>query len=72
VSIVQALRRSGSTVPVLVGGAAISGADHALRLGAGAWTGPDGQSVITAVNGVAARRRPSPPSAPRPGQHHSR
>lgn len=71
-SIVQALRRSGSTVPVLVGGAAISGADHALRLGADAWTGPDGQSVITAVNGVAARRRPSPPSAPRPGQHHSR
>ena len=71
-SIVQALRRSGSTVPVLVGGAAISGADHALRLGADAWTGPDGQSVIAAVNGVAARRRPSPPSAPRPGQHHSR
>ena len=64
-SIVQALRRSGSTVPVLIGGAAISGADHALRLGADAWTGPDGQSVITAVNGVAARRRPSPPSAPR-------
>ena len=70
-SIVQALRRSGSTVPVLIGGAAISGADHALRLGADAWTGPDGQSVITAVNGVAARRRPNPPSAPRPGQHHS-
>lgn len=71
-SIVQALRRSGSAVPVLIGGAAISGADHALRLGADGWTGPDGQSVITAVNGVAARRRPSPPSAPRPGQHHSR
>jgi methanogenic corrinoid protein MtbC1 len=71
-SIVQALRRSGSTVPVLIGGAAISGADHALRLGADGWTGPDGQSVITAVNGVAARRRPSPPSSPRPGQHHSR
>jgi excisionase family DNA binding protein len=71
-SIVQALRRSGSTVRVLIGGAAISGADHALRLGADAWTGPDGQSVITAVNGVAARRRPSPQSAPGPGQHHSR
>ena len=51
---------------------AIDGADHALRLGADAWTGPDGQSVITAVNGAAARRRPSPPSAPRPGQHRSR
>lgn len=62
-SIVQALRRSGSTVPVLIGGAAISGADHALRLGADGWTGPDGQSVITAVNGVAVRRRPSPASS---------
>jgi excisionase family DNA binding protein len=71
-SIVQALRRSGSTVPVLIGGAAISGADHALLLGADAWTGPDGQSVITAVNAAAVRRRPSPASAPRPGQHHSR
>ena len=71
-SIVQALRRSGSTVPVLIGGAAVNGADHALRLGADAWTGPDGQSVITAVNGAAARRRPRPPSAPHPGQHHTR
>ena len=71
-SVVQALRRSGSTVPVLVGGAAISGADHALRLGADAWTGPDGQSVITAVNAAAARRRPGPASAPRPGQPHTR
>ena len=71
-SIVQALRRSGSTVPVLIGGAAINGAEHALRLGADAWTGPDGQSVITAVNAAAARRRPSPASAPRPGQPHTR
>ena len=71
-SVVQALRRSGSTAPVLVGGAAISGADHALRLGADAWTGPDGQSVITAVNAAAARRRPGPASAPRPGQPHTR
>jgi excisionase family DNA binding protein len=67
-SIVQALRRSGSAVPVLIGGAAISGADHALRLGADAWTGPDGQSVITAVNAAAARRRPGPASAPRARQ----
>jgi MerR family transcriptional regulator, light-induced transcriptional regulator len=64
-SIVQALRRSGSTVPVLIGGAAINAAEHALRLGADAWTGPDGQSVITAVNAAAARRRPGSPSAPR-------
>jgi excisionase family DNA binding protein len=56
-STIQALRRSGSTVPVLVGGAAINDAGHARRLGADAWTGADGQSVITAVNGVAARAR---------------
>jgi excisionase family DNA binding protein len=71
-STVQALRRSGSTVPILIGGAAINGTDHALRLGADAWTGPDGQSVITAVNGVAARRRPSPASARPLGQNHPR
>jgi excisionase family DNA binding protein len=49
----QAIRRSDSTVPVLVGGAAINDAGHARRLGADAWTGPDGRSVITAVNEVA-------------------
>ncbi len=46
---------SGSAVPVLIGSTAINGADHALRLGAGAWTGPDGQSVITAVTGTYLR-----------------
>ena len=58
--IVQALRSTGSTVPVLIGGAAVNDADHARRLGADAWTGPDGRSVITAVSAAAAGRRPDP------------
>ena len=65
-SAVQEVRRVGVTAPVLVGGAAISDADHALRLGADAWTGPDGRAVITAVAAAAARRRPGP--APTPGR----
>jgi excisionase family DNA binding protein len=63
-STVQAIRRSDSTVPVLIGGAAISDAGHARRLGAGAWTGPDGRSVITAVNEAARPGRHPPHSAP--------
>jgi methanogenic corrinoid protein MtbC1 len=50
VQAVQAVRGPGRAVPVLVGGAAIDGAGHARRLGADAWTGADGQSVIAAVN----------------------
>jgi methanogenic corrinoid protein MtbC1 len=53
---VRELRRSGITAPVLVGGAAVSDADHALRLGADAWTGADGRSVISAVEHAAASR----------------
>jgi excisionase family DNA binding protein len=59
-STVQAVRRVDSTVPVLIGGASISDAGHARRLGADAWTGPDGRSVITAVNDAA----PAPRAAP--------
>jgi excisionase family DNA binding protein len=63
-STVEAIRQSGSTAPVLIGGPAIAGADHARSLGADAWTGPDGRSVMAAVN-AAARRRPDTPSASR-------
>ncbi len=52
-STVQAIRRCDRTVPVLIGGAAINDAGHAGRLGADAWTGPDGRSVIAAVNDAA-------------------
>jgi excisionase family DNA binding protein len=66
--IVEALRSSGSTVPVLIGGAAVNDAGHARRLGADAWTGPDGRSVIAAVNAAADRRCPDPPGQARTGR----
>lgn len=63
-SAIRALRRGGVAAAVLVGGAAISGADHALSLGADGWTGPDGRSVITAVERAAVSKRPGPAQAP--------
>jgi excisionase family DNA binding protein len=48
-SALAALRRAGVAVPVLAGGAAITGPDHARALGADAWTGRDGRAVLTAV-----------------------
>ena len=62
-STVQAIRRADRAVPVLIGGAAINDAGHARRLGADAWTGPDGRSVITAVNEAARPARPAPRQA---------
>lgn len=62
-STVQAIRRCDRTVPVLIGGAAINDAGHARRLGADAWTGPDGRSVIAAVNEAARPARPAPRQA---------
>ena len=59
---VQELRRAGVTAPVLVGGAAVGSAAHARRLGADAWTGADGRSVIHAVE-RCARKAASPGSA---------
>lgn len=52
-SVVRALRQAGVTAPVLVGGAAIAGEDHAMRLGADAWSGPDGRSAVDAVERAA-------------------
>jgi len=49
---IRALRAAGVAVPMLVGGAAIRDAEHAERLGADAWSGPDAASVI---NALAAR-----------------
>src|SRR5579862_117910 len=46
---VRALRKGGVAVPVLVGGAAIEGDDHAGRLGADGWSGRDGRSAVAAV-----------------------
>ncbi len=46
---VRALRRGGITAPILVGGAAIKSEDHARRVGADGWSGPDGRSAVIAV-----------------------
>jgi methanogenic corrinoid protein MtbC1 len=53
---VAALGEAAITAPVLVGGAAITGAEHARQLGASAWTGPDGRAVLAAVDHAAAAR----------------
>ena len=50
---VSALRAGGVTAPVLVGGAAVTDAEHARRLGADGWTGPDGRSALAAVVDIA-------------------
>jgi hypothetical protein len=47
---VGAVRAAGLTAPVLVGGSTITGTEHARELGAHAWTGPDGRSVLAAVD----------------------
>jgi methanogenic corrinoid protein MtbC1 len=55
---VRALRASRPGVPVLVGGAAVEGDDHAHRLGADGWSGADGRSALAAVERAAASARP--------------
>jgi excisionase family DNA binding protein len=47
-----ALRRAGVTVPLFLGGAAITDADHARRLGADHWTGGDGRTAVAVVERV--------------------
>jgi methanogenic corrinoid protein MtbC1 len=49
---IAALRAAGVEVPILVGGAAVSTREHAERLGASAWTGPDGGTALAAVEEV--------------------
>jgi excisionase family DNA binding protein len=51
---IAALRAAGIDVPVLVGGAAITNRDHAERLGASTWTGPDGATALATVEEVIA------------------
>jgi len=54
---VAALHQADLGVPVLVGGRAISDAEHALRLGADGWSGADGATAVAAVERIAAQRR---------------
>jgi methanogenic corrinoid protein MtbC1 len=46
---IAAVRAAGIEAPVLVGGAAITGTEHAERLGAFAWTGPDGGTALATL-----------------------
>ena len=50
---IGALRDADVSAPVLVGGAAITNADHARRLGADHWSGPDGRTAVAAVERAA-------------------
>ncbi len=50
---VRALRAGGIDVPVLLGGAAITGAEHVRKLGADGWSGSDARSAVAAVERVA-------------------
>jgi methanogenic corrinoid protein MtbC1 len=54
---VAAVRAAGPGAPVLAGGSAIADGDHARELGADAWTGPDGRSVLAAVDRAAMQAR---------------
>jgi excisionase family DNA binding protein len=49
---IAALRRTGLTVPLFAGGAAITDPDHARRLGADHWTGGDGRAAVEALERV--------------------
>ena len=53
---IRALRRNAISAPVLVGGAAIAGEEHARRVGADGWSGPDARSALAAIERVAAAR----------------
>ncbi len=53
---VAALHQAGVGVPVIVGGGAISDAEHALRLGADGWSGADGATAVAAVERIATAR----------------
>lgn len=51
-TVLRAVRGAGIDAPVLVGGAAIEGEDHARRLGADGWSGPDGAALVAAVDAL--------------------
>ena len=56
---ITALRAAEVEVPVLVGGAAIATSEHAERLGASAWTGPDGSTALAALEQVILESGPA-------------
>jgi excisionase family DNA binding protein len=54
---IAALRRAPPVVPILVGGAAVTDADHAARLGADHYSGRSGDQLVLAVETIAAGSR---------------
>ena len=58
-STVSALRSAGVEAPILLGGAAVKGVEHADALGGDAYTGLDARSAMAVLNEVAAMRRPA-------------
>ena len=52
---VKLLRAADINAPVLVGGAAVTTAEHAHDLGADAWTGHDGRAALAAIETLLAR-----------------
>jgi excisionase family DNA binding protein len=53
-AVIATLAAASVTAPILVGGSSIDGAEHARRLGADGWTGPDGHAVLAAMDRVLA------------------
>jgi excisionase family DNA binding protein len=53
-----ALGQAVPGVPLLAGGSAVGGAGHARDLGADAWTGTDGRSLLAAVDAVSRSAKP--------------
>jgi len=58
---VSAVRSAGCAVPVLAGGFAVHDHEHALGLGADAWTGPDLLAAVLAVTSAVTADRPPDP-----------
>lgn len=61
--VVQALKRSELTIPILVGGRAIVGDEHALHLGADGWSGSDAEEAVARVDSLISSMKH--PVAPR-------
>jgi methylaspartate mutase sigma subunit len=56
---VAAIKAAGVTAPVFTGGAAVTDASHAQRLGADGWTGANARAAVAAIAAVAPPVRAS-------------
>lgn len=54
---IATLRGTDSDVPVLLGGAAVTGTEHAIRLGADYFTGRRGDTLVRVVASIDTARR---------------